>query len=245
MTIPRTDLPEWRDRFGLVAGFTEKGGGPAPFSLGLRSNEPASAIMDRMRALREAMRPGFIAFHLAHQCHGTALAWHERAVPGFHLMDDVDGHATAASGALLMVSVADCVPVYLAADDGAAFALLHCGWRGTAAGMLERGIGALGDPARQVVHFGPAICGACYEVGPEVIKAVEGRDVPGKSLFDLRGALAARAEAAGLREISVSQLCTRHHNERFFSFRAGDEHGRQVAYLGRPSKRPNVGTSNL
>lgn len=233
--VPRTDLPEWLDHFGLVAGITEKGPGQ-PYSLGLRSHEPAGIIMDRLRALREDFRPAFRSFHLAHQCHGTRIAWHDRPSPGFHLLDDHDGHATSGAGALLMVSVADCVPVYLTTDDGSSFALLHCGWRGAAAGMLEKGIGLLGDPARVVAHFGVAICGQCYEVGPEVVAAVDGRAVEGRTLFDLRGALARRAEAMGVREISVSQLCTRHHNERYFSFRGGDEHGRQLAYLGRPGE---------
>jgi len=222
-------MPEWMDHFGLVAGITQK-----PASLGLRSSEPAAVIMDNLRALREMMRPRFSAFHLAHQCHGTRIAWHERAVPGLHLLDDHDGHATSAAGALLMVSVADCVPAYLTKLDGSSFALLHCGWRGTAAGMLEKGIGLLGDPAEVVAHFGVAICGKCYEVGPEVVEAVDGLRVEGRTLFDLRASLARRAEAMGVREISVSQMCTRHHNDRYFSFRAGDEHGRQLAYLGKP-----------
>lgn len=223
------ELAGWQDRFGLVAGITEK-----PLSLGLTSDESAAAITGRLRDFRERLKPAFRSMHLAHQCHGTRIARHTGSVEGFHLLDDVDGHTTAESGMLLCVSVADCVPVYLTRQDGSSFALLHCGWRGTAAGMLEKGIALLGDPSRLAAHFGVAICGRCYEVGPEVVLGVEGRTVTGRTLFDLRAALATRARAAGVADITVSDQCTRHHNDRYFSYRAGDEHGRQLAYLGRP-----------
>ena len=69
--------------------------------------------------------------------------------------------------------------------------LLHAGWRGTAAGILERGFAELGPAWRSDgevhVHLGPAICGACYEVGPEVIEAVLGARVAGPTLLDVRG----------------------------------------------------------
>jgi copper oxidase (laccase) domain-containing protein len=234
VNVPRTELSDWRERFGLVAGITGKGTASPPFSLGLKSDEPTHVITGRLHALREAMRPAFRSIHLAHQCHGTRIARHQGSVDGLHLLDDTDGHTTADSGMLLAVSVADCVPVYLTRRDGSAFALLHCGWRGTAGGMLEKGIQLLGDAGQLAMHCGVAICGDCYEVGPEVVFAVEGRTVGGKTLFDLRAALARRGGAAGIQDITISDRCTRHHNDRWFSFRAGDEHGRQLAYLGRP-----------
>ena len=41
---------------------------------------------------------------------------------------------------LLLVTVADCVPIYLVAPAKGAIALLHAGWRGTAAGILANGL---------------------------------------------------------------------------------------------------------
>ena len=52
-----------------------------------------------------------------------------------------DGHATALRGVGAMVLVADCLPVALGA--GGAVAVLHAGWRGLAAGVLEEGVRAL------------------------------------------------------------------------------------------------------
>jgi YfiH family protein len=191
--------------------------------------------MARFRAFRAAMRPGFIALQMAHQVHGREIVRHDGVAPGWHVRDDVDGHLTSQPGLLLAVTVADCVPIYLTRQDGSAIALLHAGWKGTAAGILEAGIAALAvmPSCRLAVHFGVAICGKCYEVGPEVIQAVEGRTVSGKSYLDLRAVLARRAEAAGVKDISISSLCTSCDRDRFFSHRAsGGDGGRQIAYLG-------------
>jgi polyphenol oxidase len=237
--VPRAELAEWRKRFGLVAGLTVRGenGG---FSLGLLTEEPVGQVMGRWRAFLHAERFQFPAFQMARQVHSATVAWHEQVGAGWHVADDVDGHATAQPGLLLGVTVADCVPIYLAARDGAAVALLHAGWRGIAAGMLERGVGLLasrsGVKAGDVtVHLGVAICGACYEVGPEVVLAIEGRRTSGPSHFDLRDALAARAERLGVREVTRSPHCTACSRDRFFSHRGSAGHdGRMVAYLGRP-----------
>ena len=204
--------------------------------------------MARFRAFRAAMRPDFDALQMAHQVHGRELVRHDRLAEGWHVRDGVDGHVTGQPGLLLAVTVADCVPVYLARDDGSAIALLHAGWKGTAAGMMEAGIAALAAASstlavwpsgRLAVHLGVAICGTCYEVGPEVIRAVEGRTVKGKSHLDLRSALARRAEAAGVKDISISPLCTSCDHDRFFSHRgSGGDGGRQIAYLGRIREAP-------
>lgn len=125
---------------------------------------------------------------------------------------------------LLTVTVADCVPVFLAWPGG--YGVLHAGWRGLAAGILESGLAATGADADAVrVHLGPAIGPCCYEVGPEVPAAVyrsaadrsaaeaAGDLRPGRRdrwRLDLRGALARRARAAGVPEtaVTVSGSCT-------------------------------------
>jgi copper oxidase (laccase) domain-containing protein len=113
-------------------------------------------------------------------------------------------------------------------------AALHAGWRGTAAGILDVGLAALDrrgyPPADCVVHLGPAICGPCYEVGPEVLAAVHGRSVSGKGQLDVRGVLVEQARRAGVSAVSVSPWCTRCHAARFFSHRGGDA-GRQLGVI--------------
>jgi len=237
--VPRAELAEWRERFGLVAGLTVRGGNGG-FSLGLQTEEAVGQVMGRWRAFLHAVRPAFPAFQMARQVHSATVAWHEGVGAGWHLAEEVDGHATAQRGLLLGVTIADCVPVYLAARDGGAFALLHAGWRGIAAGILERGVGLLASrcgvkPGDVAIHLGVGICGGCYEVGPEVVHAIEGRRAGGPTGLDLRDALSARAARLGLRGITRSPHCTACSRDRFFSHRGSAGHdGRMVAYLGRP-----------
>jgi len=237
--VPRAELAEWRERFGLVAGLTVRGenGG---FSLGLLTEEPVGQVMGRWRAFLHAVRPQFPAFQMARQVHSATVAWHDGVGPGWHVAEEIDGHASGQQGLLLGVTIADCVPIYLAAQGGGAFALLHAGWRGVAAGILERGVGLLasrsvGGAAAVAVHLGVGICGDCYEVGPEVVRAVEGRVVRGPSQLDLRDALAERAARLGVRDLTRSPHCTACSRDKFFSHRGSSgRDGRMVAYLGRP-----------
>jgi copper oxidase (laccase) domain-containing protein len=139
----------------------------------------------------------------------------------------------------MAVTVADCVPVFIAHESGAA-ALLHSGWRGTEARIssvaVERLV-QLGNPAAELeVHLGPAICGGCYEVSPDVHGRLTGRAVDRPTTVDLRALIADHLHALGVRAITTSPWCTRCHNDRFFSHRAGDW-GRQLGVLIAASMR--------
>ena len=236
--IARAELAEWRERFGLVAGLTMRGGNGG-FSLGLATEEPVGQVMGRWRAFLHAMRPGFLAVQAAQQVHSARVTWHEQVGPGLHLAEPCDGHAAAQRGLLLAVTIADCIPVYLAAGNGT-FAMLHAGWRGIAAGVLERGVALLAErsglgPARMAVHLGVGICGACYEVGPEVVKALEGRRVRRPTQLDLRDVLVERAARLGVGEVTRSPRCTSCDRDVYFTHRGSSgRDGRMVAYLGRP-----------
>jgi YfiH family protein len=173
--------------------------------------------------------------------HGADLWVHEGgAAPGVLVMDRFDGHVTAHPGLLLSVGVADCVPVSVVDPMGRAVALVHSGWRGTAAGITERAIGRLvkrwsADVGELRLHCGPAICGRCYEVGPEVHAGLyPDRDPPaGPTPIDVRAAIVGRALGLGLRpeHLTVSAHCTRCGPPDFFSHRGGSS-ARQMGVLG-------------
>ncbi len=236
--IPRAELAEWRERFGLVAGLTMRGANGG-FSLGLAPEEPVGQVRGRWRSVLHAMRPAFLAVQAAPQVHSARVTWHEQVGPGVHFAEPCDGHATAQRGLLLAVTIADCIPIYLAAGSRM-FALLHAGWRGIAAGVLERGVALLGErsgvvPGRMVMHLGVGICGDCYEVGPEVVKALEGRRVRRPTQLDLRDVLVQRAARLGMGEVTRSPHCTSCGRDEYFTHRGSSgRDGRMVAYLGRP-----------
>lgn len=238
--VPRLELVEWRERFGVVAGITTRGGGGG-FSLGLWSEDTVGQVMTRWRAFRTALAPGFPATVLSHQAHSTTVAWHEQTPDGWLILDGIDGHATAQPGTLLTITLADCIPVYLAVPKKGAVALLHAGWRGTAGRILERGVEllkrrAFTKAADIVMHCGVGICGACYEVGPEVATQFTAAVERGPRSLDLREVLVRQAHELGIGHVSVSAWCTAHDRDQFFSHRAsGGRDGRMAAYLGRPS----------
>jgi YfiH family protein len=151
---------------------------------------------------------------------------------------DADGHLTSSPGVLLAVTVADCVPVFLVDPTARVVGVLHAGWRGTVVGVLDRGIEMLNaefgsQPGDLHVHLGPAICGECYEVGPEVHTAMGLPDPGDARPIDIRSHLAAAAVGVGIEESRLTQSawCTLCGDSPFFSHRRGDA-ARQVGFLG-------------
>ena len=236
---PRFDLAAWRRDYGVVAGITGRGREPGRgFDLGLWSEAPVGEVMTRWRAFQRSVA-GFSSVVLGNQVHGTEVGA-ATAAHGWTRVEGIDGWVTADAGVLLTVTVADCIPVYLVIPRKAV-ALLHAGWRGTAGGILSRGVERLlsvakASPAEVIMHCGVGICGDCYEVGSEVMTGC-GMPVSGAGPWqlDLREVLATQAEGLGLRRVSVSTHCSAHHPD-FYSHRASrGADGRMVAYLGMPS----------
>jgi hypothetical protein len=211
-----------------VTAFTT---GRAAGSYGTQSDEPVRDVMARWAALR--LRLGAPRLATAAQVHGADILEHDGGWSGWLRGDVADGHLAPRAGTAMAVTVADCVPVFVAHPSGAT-AILHSGWRGTAAGITERAVlrlESLGCAAKELrVHLGPAICGACYEVSPDVARQLTGRD-PGRNVsVNLREVIEQRLLALGVTAVSVSPFCTRCDNDRLYSHRAGDA-GRQLAVI--------------
>ncbi|HEV8125770.1 MAG TPA: polyphenol oxidase family protein [Gemmatimonadales bacterium] len=222
-----------------MAGITGRGTGPTPFDLGLSTDQPVGEVLNRWRALMAA-EPGFPAHVFGRQVHGKEVRLQEGG-EGWIQIEGVDGHVTTTPGVMLYVSAADCIPIYLVAPRHRAIGLLHAGWRGTAAGILERGINAIyqhskAPPAEIVMHCGIGICGDCYEVESEVNDALGGTGTPsspGHFHVDIRKALEAQANRLGVSTVSLSARCSSHDRGEFFSHRgSGGRDGRMVGYLG-------------
>jgi polyphenol oxidase len=215
--------------FGVRAFTTGRGAG----SFGMHSSEPVGQVTARWALLRRALVPLGPRLATAGQVHGARVIVHGTEWEGWLRVDAADGHVAIASGTAMAVTIADCVPVFIAHPSGAT-AILHSGWRGTAARIVETGIDALahrGFPAAELrLHLGPAICGRCYEVSAEVYAQLTGRAVDVPTPIDLRALIADHARSAGVQHISTSSLCTRCDNGVLYSHRAGDE-GRQLGVI--------------
>lgn len=227
-----------------VAAFSTREGGVsqgpyASLNVGLLTgDEPANVIENRrLLAERVGLEPEAIA--MGRQVHETAIerwgAPPDRERHGFTdpqaRLPEVDGHTTTRHGLGLLVQVADCLPVALASPRRVA--MLHCGWRGLAAGIVEHAL-ALFD-LRPTAVVGPGIGRCCFEVGPEVLAAFE--DVEGAAegrMLDLRRVVSAKLAAAGVEAIEHVDLCTSC-DDRFFSYRRdGGVTGRQAGIVWRP-----------
>jgi hypothetical protein len=223
-------LQEWQ-QFGVTAGIAGTLGGSdyrAPTEGDPR--DPWAALQATLGASRLIM---------SRQPHGNRIAVHQDTRLDARVLDGFDGHVTTQPGVFVAVTVADCVPIYLAAPRGTAVGILHGGWRGIAKGIVESGISELAScaqclPREVLMHCGISICGDCYDVGPEVWEAL-GEDRPSVATpIDLSVTAARRAARVGVESISISPACTAHDRNRLQSFRRdGAASGRMAAFIGK------------
>ena len=223
---------------GARAAFSTRRGGVSerPFeslNLGLLTgDEPGRVRENRHRAVGAAgVDPERVL--IGRQVHGAerpaprrAARGHGFAEPGPALPRGRRPGDARTTGLAPLVFVADCLPVALAGPGGVA--MIHCGWRGLAAGIVERGARAVGAAAAAI---GPGIGPCCYEVGEEVLAAFA---APGRG--DRRGSHArpARGRApparrGGRRAVEIAGCARAATPELFFSHRRdGERTGRQA-----------------
>jgi polyphenol oxidase len=224
-----------------VAFSTREGGvskGPyESLNLGILTDDHQDRVSENRRRLAAALQLDPHRVAMGWQVHGTDLReW--AAPPGrggyAHAGADlprVDGHTTTERELALLVLAADCLPVALASEDRVA--MLHCGWRGLSAGILERAIDVFDQPP--AAALGPCIGQCCYEVGPEVLEQFADIDgaADGRQL-SLRMIATAKLEAAGVTRVETVDLCTSCREELFFSHRRDDGvTGRQAGIIWR------------
>ena len=115
---------------------------------------------------RDVVRPA--------QVHGIDVA---RVRDGGAEPAEADAIIAVRPGRCVGVVTADCVPLLVASEDGAAVAAIHAGWRGLAAGVIERGIAALREHTGRALFavIGPHIGPCCYEVDAPVVDALRSR----------------------------------------------------------------------
>lgn len=236
------------DLDGARAAFSTRLGGvsEAPFdslNLGLLTeDEPAAAANRGRLASALGLAPERIVF--ARQVHGADLVHHPSGdlrssrpfgthtvtKEQFDAVVEADGHVVAEPGLAALVFVADCLPVALRGPGGVA--VLHCGWRPLAAGILARGAEAVGATEAAI---GPGIGPCCYEVGDEVVEVfadlgdgIASGDGPqseaGVNLstgrrLDLPEVARRLLGEAGVERVESADLCTSCNPELFFSHR--------------------------
>jgi polyphenol oxidase len=208
----------WRENDGVRWLQADLAGATAVFSTrsaGSAKRDPAPL------AAALGISPGRLVS--GHQVHGTELAFYDGTAA-----TEVDGHVIAEPGPVGLVYTADCLPVALAGPGGAA--ILHCGWRGLAAGIVARGAGAVGATRAAI---GPGIGPCCYEVGDDVLGAFDrlGAGIASERMLDLPEVARRLLDEAGVEAVESASLCSCCEEELFFSHRRDGGAGRQAGLV--------------
>jgi len=228
------ELPAARAIFSTrVGGFSA--GRYSSLNLGVLTADEHEHVVANRRLLCSATGIDPDGVVIGRQVHGAEIARHEAAQDPALWPDpegpppEVDGHVVSRGGPAALVFVADCLPVALAGPER--LAMLHCGWRGLAAGIVAAGAAATGASAAVI---GPGIGPCCYEVGGEVLAAFAplGPGLADGRMLDLPAVARRLLERAGVEEIEVAGICTRCERETFFSHRGdGPATGRQAGIV--------------
>jgi len=233
-------VPDWPAPARVRAFVTTRAGGVSEgefgsLNLGTKSGDDPARVAANRGVVRAHLpsEPRFLV-----QVHGTAVADLDVAGEGAV----ADAAATSVPQRVAVVLTADCLPVFLCREDGSRVAVAHAGWRGLAAGVLERAVASLGGEATRVLAWlGPAIGPAAFEVGPEVREAFVGIHAEaneafaprgeGKFLADLYALARLRLAKAGVAGVTGGGFCTFSERERFFSYRRVRQSGRLGAFI--------------
>jgi YfiH family protein len=199
-------------------------GAYARFNLGLRSGDAVDAVVANRAALVPALglpdRPLWLR-----QVHGTQVAGSLPIQAGDE--PEADAAVARGPGRVLAILTADCLPVLFASADGETIGAAHAGWRGLAAGVLERTVEHMAAADVQA-WLGPAIGMASYEVGEEVRAAFVDADPaaaaafevtrPGHWLCDLYALARRKLAVAGVERVSGGGFDT-FRDDRLYSYR--------------------------
>ena len=230
-TLPR-DLPH-----GVIS--RQGGVGRPPFeSLNL-----SSSVADAPSAYEENRRRAYGAFgrttstlvhaHLVHDNHVARVAQNNHG----EVIPFVDALVTNDPGCGLTMNYADCAPILLYDPVNHALGLGHAGWQGTVKNIPGAMVTAMqaafdSDPADLIGAVGPCISVDIYEVGDNVINAVNEafpdhvdellipQENGPRPHFDLPKANKINFETAGVQHVELSGLCTGRRTDLFFSHRA-------------------------
>jgi polyphenol oxidase len=234
----------WRTTVGPVdLAFTDRdgGAGPAPsgdLDLSIGAGHDPAAAAANLRLVVDDFAPGARVADMS-QVHGdTVDVVEDRRTSA---RPEADALVTTQPDLVLVVRVADCVPVLLADADGGVVAAVHAGRAGLTAGVAPTAVARMRDlGARDVTAWlGPRICGACYEV-PGAMQTEVGALVPeavstttwGTPALDIGAGVRAQLEAVGVLVHDVG-ACTRETETLYSHRRDGARAGRFAGLVRR------------
>ncbi|HUY48211.1 MAG TPA: peptidoglycan editing factor PgeF [Streptosporangiaceae bacterium] len=150
----------------------------ATLNLGLHVGDVPADVLENRRRVAAALGADLGDFVFCEQSHGNQVKIVSAADRGRGALrrDDAIGQTDAVvttdPGTVLVVLVADCVPIVLYDPQAQVLACVHAGWRGTVAGVTGAALHAMRSlgarPGRILAAVGPAVAADRYQVGAEV-----------------------------------------------------------------------------
>jgi len=209
-----------------------------PFTLSYSSTPDRSLVVANRRLLAASMGVDEHALFMPSQVHKTRIV-HVTSATTKDELQETDALITSQPEICIAVMSADCVPILLFDRMNNVVAAVHSGWRGTVSRILEKTLNEMrtqyGTTGADVIAgIGPSVSAPSYEVGEEVINAVQEafhpainlltHTRPQKAQLDLWNANRHQLMEFGVpdEQIEISNLCTVIHNHAFFSARKGD-----------------------
>jgi polyphenol oxidase len=259
------DWPESMDLGAAVAVTTRHGGvseGPhRSLNLALHvGDDPDRVVINRERAVNAfGVELDDVVF--AEQVHGagSAIVGSLERGRGTRGMEDAisstDILVTTDPTTTLAILVADCVPIALFDPDARVLAVVHAGWRGTAAQVSTVALAAMGTlgarPEHVIAFIGPGAHPAHYQVDLEVHRSltaavgphplspeVARSDGPGHWKIDLMAANRQQLLLGGVTDGHIFDCGVTTADDDYFSDRAARPCGR-FALLARLTERPD------
>ena len=228
-----TLVPDWAVSSHVTVFTTTRLGGvsQAPYdslNLGLHVNDEPTAVEENRRRMNDSFalpsNPQWL--NQTHSADVISLPA-TSTTPSVHC---ADGAWTDTVDTVLAVLTADCLPVVIADSAGSSVAVIHAGWRGLSAGILDNALAAFDSKAELHAWMGPAIGASAFEVGEDVLEAFIGRnsqhqssfiprDTKGKYLADIYGLARAELTARGNITVTGGDYCTYSQANWFHSYR--------------------------
>jgi YfiH family protein len=235
---------QWLGKTGLTHAVFSRHGGKsrapwASLNIGGTVGDDPEAVQQNIRLVYDTLELDAERACTVWQVHSADAVIASEPAPGRRWLARADGMVTNLPDVPLMMRFADCVPILLYDPRQHVVGIAHAGWRGTVKRVVESTLRCMQtaygtDPADVQASIGPSIGPDHYQVGPEVVDAVqesfsttEGlihRASDGSAYLNLWETNRLALERAGVKQIEIAGICTASTTSDFYSHRA--EHGK-------------------
>jgi len=249
MNLNHSIIPDWAAPTKIKALVTTRQGGvsPAPF-VSFNIAEHVGDKPENVQYNRQLLKQNLPSEPLwLNQIHSTKVVNynHFEQHPTTGIINADGSYATEANQ-VCVVMTADCLPVFICNKQGTIVSVVHAGWKGLLAGIIEQAINKVIAASQCqaediIIWLGPAIGPERFEVGAEVRSAFSDKQTitdcfyktrtKDKYLADIYQLAIKRLSAMGIENVTQSNYCTYNDEHLFYSYRRDGQTGRMASII--------------